>query len=107
MSLETDFHDEMLAIYRRAMQDFNYPATRYLGMVRRRGGLGAAKKLLEGGPNVESSGLAELVRRGGVDGLAISVENLVVKQRWASLFTDEEREVARDRMARLLRETPV
>jgi hypothetical protein len=101
--LEADFQLEMLAIYRRALTEFNYKAARYLGMIRRRGGVGAARKLLEGGPEYESSGLAEIIRRGGIDGIGLSVEALVLKQRFMALFTEAERTVAKERLARLMR----
>lgn len=102
--LEADFEIEMRAIHRRAVNLFGYAPNGLLRKIRNRGAVGAAKHLLEGGPENESSGLSELVRRGGIDGISLSVEQLVLNQRFASLFTAQELRVAALRLSRLVGE---
>lgn len=90
--LERQFHEEMVGIYRAAVE-IGYRATRFLQMVIDHGGLEAAKRLLRA-PE-EHSGLTRLWELGRLD---ISVEALVLQERWDTLFSDEERQKARDRL---------
>lgn len=70
-----------------------YNPTRFNMMVRREGGLAAAQKLLRLGPIPE--GFWTLRQLGRLD---LSLERLVLRPRWRPLFTDEEIEVARERL---------
>lgn len=90
--IERQFHVEMVGIYHAAAR-IGYRASRFLRMVTDHGGLEAAKRLLRA-PK-EQSGLTQLweLRR-----LDLSVEALVLQERWDTLFSDEERQKARDRL---------
>jgi hypothetical protein len=88
------FNDAMIQVYVRAKKECNYTARWYLDMVATRGGLQAAKDLLQTREDVQS-GLTKLWELGRLD---ISVENLVLQPEWQALFTREEREVARQRL---------
>lgn len=91
--LELDFHKEMLEIYRRAKEECGYDATRFLQMVANDGGLITARKLLAtDGP---SDGFTELWRNHRLD---LAMENLVLKQKYRSLFTEQEIDIARERL---------
>ena len=94
--LEDEFHDAMLNVYKQAALN-GYPPTYFLRIVEGSGGLAAAKRLLrtQGIP----SGLRELAKRGC---LGISMEALVMQRRWAGLFSEEERDIARVRLVSLL-----
>ena len=63
-------------------------------MVRNQGGVVAARKLLA--DHKVSEGFLRLVKARRLD---LSVEYFVLKPRYAPLFTQEERKVARDRLA--------
>jgi hypothetical protein len=91
--LEDQFHLEMLLIYEEA-KEFGYYPARFLGLVHARGGLRAAKELLwkEG----VSDGFIRLWKE---DRLDISVEALVLRDPWNTLFTEEELNVARQRLS--------
>lgn len=91
--LEIDFHKEMLTIYRRAKDECGYNATRFLQMVANDGGLKTARKLLA--TNEPSDGFTELWRKHRLD---LTVENLVLKSKYESLFLEEEIRIARDRL---------
>ena len=90
--IERQFHAEMVGIYHAAAR-IGYRAPRFLRMVTDHGGLEAAKRLLRA-PK-EQSGLTQLweLRR-----LDLSVEALVLQERWDTLFSDEERQKARNRL---------
>ena len=91
-NLVAEFHEAMLDTYRQALEH-GYPARYFLRMVNERGGVGAAKRLLA--TPEHQSGLTELWKRSL---LGISAEALVLQERWQSLFTDEERRAARERL---------
>ncbi|MDE2990210.1 MAG: hypothetical protein OXU21_03965 [Chloroflexota bacterium] len=92
-SLEGEFHGAMLKIYDDAA-DLGYRPVRFRQMVLKYGGVPAAKRLL-GGPMAQS-GLTTLWE---LDRLDISMEALVVQERWKPLFSDAERRAARDRLS--------
>jgi hypothetical protein len=92
-ALERDFHAAMVEVYKRAKQEAGYTATYFVQMVSQRGGLATARHLLHA-PKV-SDGFTALWERGRLD---LSVEALVLQQRFKPLFTDEEREGARSRL---------
>lgn len=48
MTLEQEFHERMLDIYRIAKRDLSYNATRFLQMVTDQGGVAAARQLISG-----------------------------------------------------------
>lgn len=88
-----EFDDAMMQIYHRAKYEVHYNATRYLNMVQDHGGLEAAKILLHS-PHV-SDGYTALWERKRLD---LTVEALILQEKWVSLFSDEERRIARKRL---------
>jgi hypothetical protein len=90
----TEFHSAMLDVYRKARREAGYNATYFLQMVEEVGGLEAARRLLRAGP--VSSGFTALWEKGRLD---LSVEAVVLLDRFAGLFTEEELGIARDRLA--------
>ena len=95
-SLEAEFHEAMLAIYKAAIEACNYRARAFLSMVVEMGGLRAAKTLLS--TDEPQSGLYELHRCGRLD---LTVETLVTQPRFRSLFEDAELEEAERRLVSL------
>lgn len=95
-NLEEAFHEAMLNIYDLGNSRYGYRATRFLRMVGEQGGLSAAKQLLSASEHPE--GLTTLWELGGLE---ISMEALVLESRWASLFTERELGVARNRLEEL------
>jgi hypothetical protein len=91
--LQRDFHAAMVNVYRRAKEEAGYHATLFLRMVSEHGGLVAAQRLLHS-PTV-SDGFRALWERGRLD---LTMEALVQQAQFASLFTEEELEIARDRL---------
>jgi len=91
---ENQFHRAMLDIYVRAKEQAGYNATRFLNMVNEHGGPDAARILLHA--EAVSDGFTALWERQRLD---LTVEALILKPQWHDLFTDEERQVARKRLA--------
>jgi hypothetical protein len=90
------FNSEMLNIYELAKKECNYTARRYLQMLRRRGGLETAKRLLHSKySNKASAGYIALRECGRLD---LTVEALVIKMEWRELFTPEEINIATKRL---------
>jgi hypothetical protein len=98
--LELRFDTAMMDIYERAGREVAYWATRYLQMLRRRGGLGTARQLLQA--RFTSDGYARLRDAGRLD---LTVEALVLNPEFESLFSEAELAQARDRLRRY-RELP-
>lgn len=92
--LECQFDIAMMDIYRRAKEEAGYNATRYLQMLGEHRGLRTAQILLNA-PHV-SEGYTALWER---DRLDLTVEALILQQQWHGLFSDQEREIARTRLA--------
>ncbi|WGE27665.1 hypothetical protein PHA77_09085 [Edwardsiella tarda] len=92
LEYEADFHDAMLRIYCQAKKD-GYNAMRFQQMILADGGLATAKKLLAS--KGYSEGLTRLWEMGRLD---ISMEALVIKSPWCSLFSEDELEIARKRL---------
>ncbi len=92
MSLEAQFHQEMLRIYDEASALGYYPI-RFLQMVEEHGGVEAARRLLAGDelPN----GFVRLFELGRLD---LTVESLVLREPWRGLFQDHELEAAERRL---------
>jgi len=92
--LENRFHQAMLEAYRLAKQQCGYNAMRFLQMVNEQGGLATARTLLnKKGP---SDGLTTLWEHGWLN---ISMEALVLRPEFQEIFSDEERQVAREVLA--------
>lgn len=93
-ALETQFHEQMVNIYRNALTQANYNAKKFLEMVTMQGGLAAAKTLLH--TPYLPDGFAEQWERGRLD---LTMEYMLVQPPWNALFTPEELKVAEDRLA--------
>ena len=91
--LEGQFHEEMLNIYRRAKSEAGYNANIFLRMVVERGGLETARYLLHTAD--VSEGYTALWERGRLD---LTVEAVMLDLKWHSLFSDQERQTAIDRL---------
>jgi len=91
--IEKEFDIAMMDIYHRAKYEAGYNATRYLQMLQEHRGLGTAKILLHT-PHV-SDGFTALWERGRLD---LTVEALILKKKWYSLFSEEERQIAKKRL---------
>ena len=94
MTLEDQFHNEMVRIYH-AATEFGYYPNYFIQMVSERGGLEAAKHLLNSEP---STGFARLWEERRLD---LSVEALVLQKPWTSLFTCGELAIAESRLREL------
>lgn len=92
-SLEAQFHRAMIGIYEHAKAECGYNATRFLGMLSEKGGLRTAQILLA--TSQPSDGYVALWECNRLD---LTVEALVLKPEFASLFTEEEKQVARNRL---------
>lgn len=91
-ALEARFETTMRDIYWRASSECRYRPAFFLRMVGEHGGVGAARAMISG---TASEGFAKLRDLGRLD---LSVETLVLQERWRVLFTDEERALARQRL---------
>lgn len=95
MDQEKAFNEAMIEIYRRAKSEARYNAKAFLGMVIDRGGLSTAKYLINS--SAPSVGYTALYERNRLD---LTVEAMVLEHlNWHSLFTTEELEKARKRLA--------
>ncbi len=94
LSLEIAFDGRMRQVYYDAKEQADYTAVRYLQMVNRHGGIGAAKRLLAA--KVTSPGFDALFQAGFKE---LSVEAAVLEERFAVLFSDAERAIAAERLA--------
>lgn len=91
---EARFDEAMMEVYRRALNECGYKATRFLHMLHDHRGLETARILLHAA-NV-SEGYVALWERKRLD---LTVEALILAEEWHPLFTDAERETARKRLA--------
>jgi hypothetical protein len=83
----------MVEIYQTGKRELGYNATRFIQMVSEHGGLATARQLLWS--DQISDGFETLRRRGRLD---LTVEAHVLKDEFADLFTDKDRQRARDRL---------
>lgn len=96
--LEMQFHNAMIRIYETAKEKCDYNATRFLGtrflgMISEKGGLATAHTLLA--TDDPSDGFTTLWE---CDCLGLTVEAHVLKEEFATLFTEEEKSIARRRL---------
>lgn len=97
-TLEERFHAAMLHLYYTCAARLKPPyfAARFLELVHACGGKQAADQLLAG--TSPSAGFIELALR-GPGHLTLSVEYLCLQSPWRALFDEEQRAVARARLA--------
>jgi hypothetical protein len=92
--IEGRFENELIEkVYRATGRETGYWAGYFLRSVKRYGGVGAARRLLEKGG--VSKGLTRLATMGRLD---LAMETLVLSPEYEPLFTDEERAVAARRL---------
>jgi hypothetical protein len=92
--LEKQFTEVMFDVYRRAKNEANYPATKFLQMVMDNGGLATAKTLINAAK--PSDGYTALYMRNRLD---LTVEAIVTENpQWHQLFTEEELKKATKRL---------
>ena len=94
--LESYFQRDMVKIYIEAKK-LGYNPTRFLQMIDEYGGLGTAKKLLSTEEFVQD-GVVILWKLSRLD---LSVEALVLNNKYSELFTEHEKEIAGKRLKRL------
>ncbi|MYA35073.1 MAG: hypothetical protein F4058_03985 [Rhodothermaceae bacterium] len=93
-ALESQFHEAMLDIYRRAKVEAKYNASVFLQMVVDQGGLQAARTLINS--KDPSSGYTRLWELNRLD---LSVEAVVLQTSdFHTLFTEQELEICKKRL---------
>lgn len=92
--LARTFHAAMLTLYKQALTETGYNASQFAAMISERGGLQTAKDLLAS--SGVSQGFTTLWEKGRLD---LVVEAVVLDPQYQELFSDEELEVARERLA--------
>lgn len=93
-SLASAFDNAMKEVYVRAKSEAGYNASVFLSMLSQHGGLDTARRLLAS--RHVSDGFVALWERGRLD---LAVENVVLRDEFAPLFTDDERDLARQRLS--------
>ena len=94
------FHQEMLAVYEKVGRETGYWARRFLGEVRRKGGLATAKRMLKPPHSLAvTPGWQALIDFGRPE---LSVESSALKTQFRSLFTQAEQAEAARRLASLV-----
>jgi hypothetical protein len=89
VTLELDFDEAMIELYRRARREIHYNARYFIDMVSNDGGLQTARYLLV--TKEPSDGYVVLWEYGRLD---LSVEAEVLRPCWHDLFNDEQRATA-------------
>jgi hypothetical protein len=92
--LKARFDDAMMAVYRRALDECDYKATRFFQMLHDRRGLETAQILLDA--TKVSEGYIALWERQRLD---LTVEAVILAEEWHPLFSEQEREIARKRFS--------
>lgn len=93
-TLISEFDEEMLGIYRRALSEAQYKATRFLAMLHEHGGLDTARLLIHS-PTV-SEGYTALWERKRLD---LTVEAVIHdNSKWHPLFKPEELDICMKRL---------
>ena len=93
MELEMQFDAAMLDAYQRSKNEVGYNATRFLQMLHDNRGIRTAQILLHA--DSVSDGYTKLWENQRLD---LTVEALVMDPRFTSLFTEDERRIARQRL---------
>lgn len=88
------FETALLTAYAEA-KEIGYTPNRFLDLVHRLGGVGAARRLLRPGP--PPLGLSRLALENRLD---LSIEHLALQDRWRHLFSADELRVAAQRLGR-------
>ena len=96
MTADSEFHDEMVSLYRRTGEATGYWAHYFRRSLLSQSGVGLARKLLA--PGRASTGFEKLADAGRAD---LSVEFIAVDERFRHLFTQEELREAHRRLSLL------
>lgn len=99
--VERQFHTAMVGVYESARKETGYNATRFLQMISEQGGVATARQLLHSAQ--VSDGFTALWERRRLD---LAVEAVILRPEFDPLFTDDERDIARARLARYGYGTP-
>lgn len=94
--LESAFEEEMRIIYNIWKTEFKYNASRFIQMIEKDGGLNAAKALLANKNHHE--GLTRLWEEKRLD---VSMEAIILKETWCTLFSSIELGIASKRLKEL------
>ncbi len=92
--LETDFHNDMLWILEHEAE-VGLHSTRFRQMIERYGGLKTAHLLLEADRELPPDTFGYLRR---VNRRDLAMESYVVKEKYLSLFSEQERQIAKWRL---------
>jgi hypothetical protein len=92
--MKPDFDEAMMEVYQRALTECGYKATRFLQMLHEHRGLETARILLRA--SHVSEGYVALWERNRLD---LTVEALILAPEWSGLFSEDEREIAKRRLA--------
>jgi uncharacterized protein with ParB-like and HNH nuclease domain len=92
-SIQKNFDDAMLGIYKTAKSELGYNASRFLQLITEKGGYQVARNLIskDGG----TYGFDVLWKKNRLD---LSVEAHILREEYAKLFTDEEKRVCKERL---------
>ena len=93
MPTPQEFTETMFNIYRSARDECDYNATRFLQMLNEHGGLETARILIHS--ERVSDGYVALWERQRLD---LTVEALILREPWNQLFTEQELNIARNRL---------
>ena len=97
--LEKQFELAMIGIYDQAKEKYGYNDIRFLQMIQESTGIAVAHRLLS--TSQVSGVLAALHDKGDKEGLKLTVEYLALDPKWADLFTEDERKIARKRLGNI------
>jgi hypothetical protein len=92
--LEARFDNAMMDVYRKALSECDYKATRFFHMLSEHRGLETARILLRA--SKVSEGYVALWERKRLD---LTVEAVILSAEWHPLFSDHERDIAKRRLA--------
>ena len=92
--LEARFDNAMMDVYLRALKECDYKATRFLHMLHEHRGLETARILLHA--SKVSEGYVALWERQRLD---LTVEAVILGAEWHPMFSEDERQIARRRLA--------
>ena len=91
--MKRQFEQDMVNIYKTAKKECGYTATRFLQMIDKQGGWATAKQLIA--KPCGTDGFAKLWEHGRLD---LSVEALVLRSEYQSLFSEEEKLLCEERL---------
>jgi 5-methylcytosine-specific restriction enzyme A len=97
IQLEDELTSALLDAYTRAGQEVGYWGRRFLQAVRRNGGLATAKRMLKPRNASQRAGLDALLKADRPD---LTLEAIILQNKFHELFTDDEISVAKERLGK-------